>query len=240
MSKWLARARSENLCRIGVPELPKSPNCPSASNFGDFGTFGTGGRTIESPPEQPLAEAGIEVLARSHNNPEDWMAAFEERAGVLEFDGGMARQQAEHRAFADTKAQLGPPPSGIRATLLDRSGGLDFNYAESKPETRARFRAWKGPVAVPVREPFRPPASYRAAYADLCSGLSGWRGRTALAAGHRRCRAVPSRMGRGGGKAGGASRGAVRPSPDCATLPHRLHGPRLAAQGPARSVAHGH
>ena len=33
---------------------------------------------------------------------EDWKAHFDERAGIREFDGGMNRQMAEARAFADT------------------------------------------------------------------------------------------------------------------------------------------
>lgn len=41
MSKWLARARSENLYRSAVPKLPKSPKFEAAGHFGDFGTNGT-------------------------------------------------------------------------------------------------------------------------------------------------------------------------------------------------------
>ena len=33
-------------------------------------------------------------------SPEDWRAFFEERAGIAEFEGGLARPQAEVRAFA--------------------------------------------------------------------------------------------------------------------------------------------
>src|SRR3954468_13262120 len=71
------------------------------------------------------------------------MAAFDERAGFLEFDGGLPRQQAEHQAFADIKAQLGPPPREVRDALFRRNGTLDFNYAESRQETRNRFRRAK-------------------------------------------------------------------------------------------------
>jgi hypothetical protein len=31
---------------------------------------------------------------------EDWLAFFDERAGIAEFDGGLSREQAEARAFA--------------------------------------------------------------------------------------------------------------------------------------------
>jgi hypothetical protein len=170
MSKWLERARAgKPPGQDGVPIVPIVPKPQLGGSFGTIGTIGTGIGDIESLPEQPQANAKFRVLARPHNDPEDWMAAFEERAGILEFDGGLPRQQAEHQAFADIKAQLGPPPREVRDALFRRNGTLDFNHAESKQEMRNRLRAWKGPVAVPVREPVLPPAVYRAAYADLCA-----------------------------------------------------------------------
>jgi hypothetical protein len=35
----------------------------------------------------------------------DWQAAFDERAGILKFDGGMRRKKAEDRALAETIAR---------------------------------------------------------------------------------------------------------------------------------------
>jgi hypothetical protein len=48
-------------------------------------------------------KAGIVVLLRSGNDgwsAEDWLAFFDERAGIAEFDCGSRRKQAEARAFA--------------------------------------------------------------------------------------------------------------------------------------------
>jgi hypothetical protein len=48
-------------------------------------------------------KAGIIALLRPANDGwsgEDWLAFFDERAGIAEFDGGLSREQAETRAFA--------------------------------------------------------------------------------------------------------------------------------------------
>jgi hypothetical protein len=48
-------------------------------------------------------KVGIITLLRPANDGwsgEDWLAFFDERAGIAEFDGGLSREQAEARAFA--------------------------------------------------------------------------------------------------------------------------------------------
>lgn len=48
-------------------------------------------------------KCGIVALLRPANDGwsgEDWLAFFDERAGIAEFDGGLPRDQAEARAFA--------------------------------------------------------------------------------------------------------------------------------------------
>jgi hypothetical protein len=52
-------------------------------------------------------KAEIVSLLRSGNGwtDEDWQALFDERAGIMEFDGGSARAEAEARA-ADEVARL--------------------------------------------------------------------------------------------------------------------------------------
>lgn len=44
----------------------------------------------------------VSLLRPTENgwSAEDWQAFFDERAGIAEFDGGSAREQAERRAFA--------------------------------------------------------------------------------------------------------------------------------------------
>ena len=54
--------------------------------------------------------------SRSHAwDAEDWLAYFDERAAIREWDGGLCRDDAEHHAFEDTATQwlrLNPvPPS---------------------------------------------------------------------------------------------------------------------------------
>jgi hypothetical protein len=41
-----------------------------------------------------------------------WLAAFEERAAILEFDGGHNRAEAERLAGSEMVATPGPIPSG--------------------------------------------------------------------------------------------------------------------------------
>jgi hypothetical protein len=41
---------------------------------------------------------------------DDWQAYFDERAGIREFDGELARSDAEALALQDTVAALGPRP----------------------------------------------------------------------------------------------------------------------------------
>ena len=66
---------------------------------------------LEAPAQPPQAvldllslhKADILRLLRPANDgwsPEDWQVFFDERAGILEFDAGMPRAEAEARAFA--------------------------------------------------------------------------------------------------------------------------------------------
>jgi hypothetical protein len=64
---------------------------------------------VSAPPPPAVLDllsrhkAGIVALLRPANNgwaAIDWLAFFDERAGIAEFDGGLPRQDAEARAFA--------------------------------------------------------------------------------------------------------------------------------------------
>jgi hypothetical protein len=67
--------------------------------------------TLEAPAAPP--DAVLDLLSRhkadilallqpAHDGwtAEDWLASYDERAGVAEFDGGLPREEAETRAFA--------------------------------------------------------------------------------------------------------------------------------------------
>ena len=43
----------------------------------------------------------------------DWKLAFDERAGILEYDAGMSRREAEDRAWKMTIEACGNPPLGL-------------------------------------------------------------------------------------------------------------------------------
>ena len=66
---------------------------------------------LEAPARPPQAvldllslhKADILRLLRPANDgwsPDDWQVFFDERAAILEFDGGLPRAEAEARAFA--------------------------------------------------------------------------------------------------------------------------------------------
>ncbi|WP_157064283.1 hypothetical protein [Methylobacterium tarhaniae] len=52
---------------------------------------------------------GLKVCPIGHS---DWLAEFEERAAILEFDGGHGRAEAERLAGSETVAVLSPIPHG--------------------------------------------------------------------------------------------------------------------------------
>lgn len=55
----------------------------------------------------------VATVASTYTDLDDWRAAFDERAGVLEYDAGLPRQDAERQAWSETVALLGPCPPTI-------------------------------------------------------------------------------------------------------------------------------
>jgi hypothetical protein len=54
------------------------------------------GEGTPSASQSPPAMSGPDDL------PADWRALFEERAAIMEYDGGLLREQAESAAMAET------------------------------------------------------------------------------------------------------------------------------------------
>lgn len=76
-------------------------------------------------------KAGLVALLREGNDGwsgEDWRVFFDERAAIAEFDGGLARKEAEARAFACCVAEW-----------------LNRNFVPSAPERCAACCGHKGP-----------------------------------------------------------------------------------------------
>ena len=61
----------------------------------------------------PREARTVASVAAPEIDPEDWQAAFDERAGHLEYDCHLPRAEAERLALADTVAALGPCPVTI-------------------------------------------------------------------------------------------------------------------------------
>ena len=100
MRRWgrLARSLSHG---DPVPKLPDAPKCDGQGNFGDFDTIGTGGPLSQ---EQTSGHSGNFGTAPSAWDEDDWHAAQEERAAILEFDGGWSRAAAERLAAEEIAA----------------------------------------------------------------------------------------------------------------------------------------
>src|SRR5829696_2229010 len=68
-------------------------------------------RLIVSPPVPPPSEWARRAAARlatieDDEHRADLRYAFEERAGILEYDGGLTREAAEERAFQEVLGEL--------------------------------------------------------------------------------------------------------------------------------------
>src|SRR5215207_5818360 len=77
------------------------PCSPSADGRGEQGE--------QSGPKRPPRE-GAEHGASAHVDLDDWLAFYEERAAIREFDGHLPREAAEALAHEDAVAALGPRP----------------------------------------------------------------------------------------------------------------------------------
>ena len=72
----------------------------------------------------------------SNWSPADWLAYFNERAGIREYDGALPRLEAERLALADCEAHwqaLNCPPAGELENGCWQCGG--FGHAEADPLT---------------------------------------------------------------------------------------------------------
>jgi len=59
------------------------------------------------PSQTPAATPMIDVPSNLQDWPEDWREVYEERAAIIEFDGGLKRLQAEHRAMQSLRDAFG-------------------------------------------------------------------------------------------------------------------------------------
>lgn len=93
MSRWLdiARAAKEGQIPEHTP-VPIVPIVPKGHERGAFGTNGTIGTEVQLANSLPV---GIGDLT------DDQRERYEERAAIIEFDGGRPRHEAERMALLD-------------------------------------------------------------------------------------------------------------------------------------------
>lgn len=108
MSAWLARALASAPCGPPVPNVSESPKrdvpkLPKSDrpHIGDYGTIGTGGAIDSGEVHQAPFEVVDHVAVEPVITEEEWLARFEERAAVREFEGGFDRSEAERLARQD-------------------------------------------------------------------------------------------------------------------------------------------
>lgn len=93
MGKWLSELRQKNQEPYG-----EEPTKPSKGGFCGFCQCRQVGIPEKQGGEDP-ANAGPPALpAHVGDWPEEWLEAYIDRAGIMEFDGGLDRAEAEHRA----------------------------------------------------------------------------------------------------------------------------------------------
>ena len=113
MSVWLARAIAAQRCGPPVPIVPIAPIAGAqggrSAPIGTNGTIGTG-VPVDRGTLSPRRPASDPAAGKPLITAADWLAHYEERAAIREFDGGLPRPEAERLAQADTIAALGPHP----------------------------------------------------------------------------------------------------------------------------------
>jgi hypothetical protein len=92
-------------------------------------------------------KARIVALLRPTNDGwsgEDWLAFFDERVGIAEFDGGLSREQAEARAFAACVVEwLNRNPARSPSGRCLGCGGSEHNHDKLLPfGTEPTGHAW--------------------------------------------------------------------------------------------------
>jgi len=94
------------------------PRSPTADGHGEQGNRAGADRSVTS--QERSADDGRPATI----DPEDWLAVYDERAAIREFDGHLPRDAAEALAHEDAVAALGPRPE-MRASP---------SPAETRPE----------------------------------------------------------------------------------------------------------
>jgi hypothetical protein len=107
MTGWRSILRGEAATPPVLPPIPPFPPKPRPSvNSGGNGDNGGLRPTQPRRGAAPIASVSAKLEAQgSEWDAADWQAYFDERAGILEFDGGLLRHEAEARAWECCVAQ---------------------------------------------------------------------------------------------------------------------------------------
>ena len=102
MSRWLDSFRAART-DVDTP-LPIAPIAPIGASQRTIGTIGTIGTGLEVNTAEANVVQSHQPLTRppAERTPQDWLDHYEERAAIIEFDGGQPREAAERQALADT------------------------------------------------------------------------------------------------------------------------------------------
>src|SRR5947209_7109907 len=93
---------------VEIPRILNGLSCsPSADGRGEQGE--------QSGPKCTPRKGSAEHERTAAVDLEDWLASYDERAAIREFDGHLPRDAAEALAYEDTAAALGPPPDTVKS-----------------------------------------------------------------------------------------------------------------------------
>ena len=114
MSVWLARAIASQRCLPPVPLVSLAPvapaQAPGSAPTGANDAIDTGVPILRGTSSLARLILAADPAAEPLTSAADWLAYFEERAAIREFEGGFSRSEAEQLADAETTAALGPLP----------------------------------------------------------------------------------------------------------------------------------
>ncbi len=117
-----------------------------AMNSAEIATFT---RRVEQSIRGGMTEAQAEALAddmvQRDRHPDDWREAFEERAAIMEFDGGLSRDDAEAEARACVTCEFqSRRKTCLEPVLAGLAPHFSIRFTEQAPDAGAACVAYRG------------------------------------------------------------------------------------------------
>ena len=117
-----------------------------AMNSGEIATFT---ERVDQSIRRGMTEAQAEALAddmvQRDRHPDDWREAFEERAAIMEFDGGLSRDDAEAEARACLTCEFqSRRKTCLEPVLAGLAPHFSIRFTKHAPDAGAACVAYRG------------------------------------------------------------------------------------------------